>query len=76
MKETSLSESNFDLWLLIGKANHLLLLKRRRELVEYEIPPGQLHILRAISILSPMATISGVAKETGLTNTLHFEANC
>ena len=63
MKETSLSKSNFALWLLIGKANHLLLLKRRRELVEYEIPPGQLHILRAISVLSPKATISGVANE-------------
>ena len=63
MKETSLSKSNFALWLLIGKANHLLLLKRRRELVEYEIPPGQLHILRAISVLSPKATIAGVANE-------------
>jgi hypothetical protein len=63
MEKTSLSKSNFVLWLLIGKANHVLLLKRRRELIQYEVPPGQLHILRAISILSPMATISGVAKE-------------
>lgn len=63
MKQTSSSKSNFVLWLLIGEANHLLLLKRRKELIQYEVPPGQLHILRAISILSPMATISGVAKE-------------
>ena len=63
MKGTSVSQSNFTLWLLLGKANHLLLLKRRKELIQYEVPPGQLHILRAISILSPMATISGVANE-------------
>jgi DNA-binding MarR family transcriptional regulator len=59
----NLKKSTFALWLLIGKANHLLLLKRRRELTQYEIPPGQLHILNAINVLSPLATISGVAKE-------------
>ena len=63
MKETNLSKSNFALWLLMGKANHLLLLARHKELVQYQIPPGQLHILRAIYLLSPIATISGVAKE-------------
>ena len=63
MKKTDLSTSNFDLWLLIGQACHLLLLKRRRELVQFQIPPGQLHILHAISVLSPLATISGVANE-------------
>ena len=63
MKKINSSKSNFALWLLIGKANHLLLLKRRRELIHYEIPPGQLHILNAINVLSPSATIAGVANE-------------
>jgi DNA-binding MarR family transcriptional regulator len=31
--------------------------------VQFQIPPGQLHILHAISVLSPLATISGVANE-------------
>jgi DNA-binding MarR family transcriptional regulator len=63
VKKVNSSKSNFALWLLIGKANHLLLLKRRRELIHYEIPPGQLHILNAINVLSPSATIAGVANE-------------
>ena len=32
-------------------------------MVRHQVPPGQLHILSAIRILSPIATISGVAKE-------------
>jgi DNA-binding MarR family transcriptional regulator len=63
MKKTSLSKSTFALWLLIAKANHLLLLKRRRELIQFQIPPGQLQVLHAIHVLSPLSTIAGVAKE-------------
>jgi DNA-binding MarR family transcriptional regulator len=54
--------SNFELFLLMGKINHLTFLARQRELNHYHIPGQQLHVLRIIQELGPKATLSEVAK--------------
>jgi DNA-binding MarR family transcriptional regulator len=63
MGTTSLSESYFDLWLLIGKVNHLIMLIRQRELNQYHIPVQQTHVLRTIKALGENATLAELAKE-------------
>lgn len=62
MKKQTLSESNFELWLLIGKAHHSISLARQRELNQYHIPYRQTHVLRTILALGPKATLLAVAK--------------
>ena len=63
MNKPTFSESNFDLWLLIGKVNHSIFLVRQRELTQYDIPVRQLQVLRTVQALGPKATISEVAKQ-------------
>jgi len=63
MNKSSLSKINFDLWLLIGNAQHSILLVRQRELGQYHIPIRQLHVLRVIQDLGLKATIPEVAKQ-------------
>lgn len=63
MKNSSSSKTNFDLWLLIGKAQHSIMLIRQRELIQYHIPIRQLHVLRTIMDLGSRSTLMEVAKE-------------
>ena len=62
MKKSANSISNFDLFSLMGKINHLTFLVRQRELSHYHIPGQQLYVLRIIQELGPKATLSAVAK--------------
>jgi len=62
MKQKTSGESSFELWRLIGRVNHLILLRRQRELRQHHIPVRQLHVLVTIRDLGPMATLSEVAK--------------
>ena len=62
MGRTNLAESSFELWRLIGRVNHAILLRRQRELRQHRIPVRQLHVLGAIKDLGPRATLSEVAK--------------
>jgi len=63
MKTKTLSESNFELWTLIGRLNHIIVLHRQKELSLYKMPLRQLHVLRTIKALGPKATLSEVAKQ-------------
>ena len=56
------SFSNFELFLLMGKINHLTFLARQRELSQYHIPGQQLHVLRIIQELGSKASLSEIAK--------------
>jgi DNA-binding MarR family transcriptional regulator len=63
MKKTNFSESNFDLWHLIGKVHHSLMRARQKELNQYHIPARQAYILRTIQTLGPKTTLSELAKK-------------
>ena len=63
MKKTTLSKSNFDLWSLIGRVNHTIVLLRQKELSQYHIPVRQLHVLRTIQELGSKATLSDIATQ-------------
>ena len=63
MKKQTLSESNFELWLLFGKAHHSMELARQRELNQYHIPFRQTYVLRTVKDLGANATLAEVAKE-------------
>ena len=62
MKKRSLTKSNNDLWLLMAKVNHQLVLVRQEELRQYQIPLRQLHALRCLEALGSNATIAEMAK--------------
>ena len=62
MKSKVLSESNFALWLLIGRVNHEIMLARQKELRKYNIPIQQTLFLYTLQSLGSKATISEVAK--------------
>ena len=62
MKSKALSGSNFDLWLLIGRVNHEIMLARQKELRQYNIPIRQTLFLYTLQSLGPKATVSEVAK--------------
>ena len=62
MKKPTLSESNFELWLLIGKVNHAILRLRQKELSQRHVLVRQYQILRTIQNLGSKATLSAVAK--------------
>jgi DNA-binding MarR family transcriptional regulator len=68
MENQSLSESNYELWHLIGKVNHLLILARQRELNQYHIPVRQAYILRVINDLGSKATLYELAKKVERTS--------
>jgi DNA-binding MarR family transcriptional regulator len=63
MKKTTLAQSNFDLWTLIGRLNHTIVQLRRKELSPYQIPVRQLYVLRTIRALGANATLSEVARQ-------------
>jgi len=63
MKKTTSSKSNFDLWSLIGRVNHTIVLLRQKELSQYHIPVRQLHVLRTIQELGSKATLSDIATQ-------------
>jgi len=62
MKNQALSESIFDLWLLIGRVNHAVMLVRQKELNEYNIPTRQTLFLYTLDNLGSKATLAQVAK--------------
>ena len=62
MKKTTTAQSNFDLWTLIGRLNHLIVQLRQKELNPYQIPVRQLYVLRTIRDLGSNATLSEVAR--------------
>ena len=64
MKKQSLSDANFDLWLLIGKVNHSVVLMRQRELTQFHVPVRQLLVLRTIKELGAKATLAEIAKQS------------
>ena len=57
------SVSNYELWLLMGKIHHDVVLVRQKELSPYHIPPQQLNVLWTIQYLGEKATLAGIAKE-------------
>lgn len=63
MKRKTLTESSFELWRLISRANHSVLVHRQRELREHQVPVRQLWVLIAIKELGDIATLSYVARE-------------
>ena len=63
MAKQNSSNLNSGLWLLIGKIHHKRILVRQRELIPYNIPTRQLHILGIIHDLGPRATIAEIAKK-------------
>lgn len=63
LKKTASSQTNFSMWLLIGKTSHTILSVWQKELAKYPIPVRQLHVLRTIDTLGPNATLANVAKE-------------
>jgi DNA-binding MarR family transcriptional regulator len=64
MKKTNSSDTNFDLWLLIGKVNHSIVLMRQRELIQYHVPVRQLLVLRTIKELGAKATLAEIARQS------------
>ena len=63
MNKMNTTESSFELWRLIGRVNHSILVHRQRELRKHHIPVRQLWVLIAITELGPSATLAKVAKE-------------
>lgn len=62
MNKRTVADSNFELWLLIGKISHSIFLARQKELRQYSIPARQLQVLHVIKDLGANATLSEVAK--------------
>jgi DNA-binding MarR family transcriptional regulator len=58
----AVSESNFDLWLLIGRVNHEIMLARQKELRQFNIPIRQTLFLYTLQSLGPKATLFEVSK--------------
>ena len=63
MKKQNLSDSNFELWHLVGKVNHSLMKARQKELNQYRIPARQAYILRTMQDLGKNTTLSELAKK-------------
>ena len=63
MEKLTTSASNYELWLLMTKIHHYVVLVRQKELSPYHIPPQQLEVLRTIQSLGEKATLSRIAKE-------------
>ena len=62
MQKQTLSESNFDLWLLIGRVNHEIMLLRQKELDLHHVPVRQTLFLYTLDSLGSQATLAEVAK--------------
>ena len=63
MDTLTASVLNYELWLLMGKIHHNVILIRRKELSPYHIPPQQLKVLQTIQYLGKKATLSKIAEE-------------
>jgi len=63
MEKQEIQIPSLDLWSMMDKTNHELLLIRQRELKPYNIASQQLHILRTIKALGTNATITNIAKK-------------
>ncbi len=63
-KNKGISTSNFQLWLLIGEVNHLIVSLRQTELLKFKVPVRQLLVLRTIQSLGPNVTLSEIARQT------------
>jgi DNA-binding MarR family transcriptional regulator len=63
MNKTTLAQSNFDIWTLIGSVNHTIVSLRQKELSKYHIPVRQLYVLRTVQALGSNATLSEVARQ-------------
>jgi DNA-binding MarR family transcriptional regulator len=63
MDKPPVAVSNYELWLLMGKLHHDVVLVRQKELSPYHIPPQQLNVLRTIQYLGEKATLSNIARE-------------
>jgi DNA-binding MarR family transcriptional regulator len=62
LKKQAISKANFELWQLIGKVSHSILLSRQKELDKHNIPSSQAYVLRVVHELFSKATIHEVAK--------------
>ena len=62
MQQQTLSESNFDLWLLIGRVNHSIMLLRQKELGLHNIRVQQTLFLYTLDSLGSRTTLSEIAK--------------
>ena len=63
MKKTTLAQSNFDLWKLIGRLNHLIVHLPQKELSPYQIPVRRLYVLSTIRAIGANAALSEVARQ-------------
>ena len=61
-KKPNISDSNSDIWNLIGSVHHSVYLIRQHELKQHRIPIRQLYVLRAIRDLGPNVSLSNIAK--------------
>ena len=64
MEKHTSKELNFDLWSVMNRLNHKILLIRQRELSQYNIAVQQLLLLRTIKALGSEATVYKIAKTT------------
>ena len=62
MNKVSAFESSFNIWLLIVKVNHAIMLIRQRELNQHHISVRQTLVLYTIQALGEKATLSEVAR--------------
>ena len=62
-EKTTLAQSNFDLWTLIGRLNHLIVHLPQKELSPYQIPVCRLYILPTKRTLGENAALSEVARQ-------------
>jgi DNA-binding MarR family transcriptional regulator len=63
MDEIKRSVSNYELWQLLSKVHHYIVLIRQRELSPFNIPPQQLQVLRIIQNLGVKATLAEISRE-------------
>jgi len=62
MKNTTLSESNYELMFLIDQLSHSIYLARKRELTTYGVHVSQFLVLRIIEDLGSNATIYKISR--------------
>ncbi|MDD5289056.1 MAG: MarR family transcriptional regulator [Dehalococcoidales bacterium] len=62
MGKIEITDTDFNLWLLISRAQHFILKIRKRELKPYVVTPLQVYVLFIISKLGREATLTEIAK--------------
>lgn len=63
MNKSLTNQSNFKLWVQIGKLSHSIILARQRELSQHGVPVRQYQVLRIIEDLGAKATLSRISLE-------------